>query len=261
MPSLIGETGMRRNLEEINAEIQKRCAEYEQKKRARLKGLGVGAGAALALALLALPFAGGIRKNGGGLSGGTAERQNAMNAPQAIDSPGEETNGLEPTAQTVDAMPPPNATEPPGSTGSGGAPCYGGNGEKADTSALQWRRSGENEYFSAGRNELVPERAEIVLVDELGKHGFDVRSASDAGRIMEGLLALLDNSAMPVSDIIGSTVLNLELIKADAALSVSLCDDGSVFVGLRRYITDTKSAEVFAELVRGICKGYPEINE
>lgn len=259
---------MRRSIDEVKTELQKRSAEFEKRRRARVKSLAIGAGAALVLMLAAVPVISGVlsAKNGSPMpmtaaySGGNnsaalpttdGAAQNGMaqsgtdnfKPPRVED--GATTDGM-PASSEPTALPGAPSNSGSNSGGTDGAPSYDPDG------IVEWYDfSFENEgYFMVKRGEIIPEKASLTVVNSTGKHSCEIEDENDIALLTAALYGLLDNVAVRESEEpIGSTEYNLDLIKDECRIWVSCCDDGSLFIGSGLYTADEESLNRFNSIV------------
>lgn len=253
---------MRRSIEEVKIELQKRSAEFEKRRKARLKSLAIGASAALVLMLAAVPVINGALSSNKNAAMPQSSAYSGGNSNAAPPANGAEQNGTDnfkpprdDDGASVDGMPAnseptalPGAPSNSGSNygGTDGAPSYDPDG------IVEWYDfSFENEgYFMVKRGEIIPEKASLTVVNSTGKHSCEIEDENDIALLTAALYGLLDNVAVRESEEpIGSTEYNLDLIKDECRIWVSCCDDGSLFIGSGLYTADEESLNRFNSIV------------
>lgn len=260
---------MRRSIEEVKTELQKRSAEFEKRRKAQLKSLTIGTSAALVLMLAAVPVISGAlsAKNGSPMPMTAAYSGGNNSAAQPTDDAAQNgmaqsgTDNFKPPRDedgaTTDGMPANGEpTSVPGAPSNSGS-NYGGTNSAPShepsydpQGSIEWYDYKAEAYFTVKRGEIIPEKASLTVVNSTGKHPCEIEDENDIALLTAALYGLLDNVAVRESEEpIGSTEYNLDLIKDECRIWVSCCDDGSLFIGSGLYTADEESLARFNSIV------------
>lgn len=263
---------MRRSIEEVRTELQKRSAEFEKRKRARIKSLSIGAGAALVLLLVAVPVINGSlnSKDGApmpqpaaysGSSGTDSAGSEGMNNVKPPRGDGATTHGA-PANSEPTAMP-----GAPGGTGSSGGDTNGaweivGDGHyDPEAGMLDWYDEMRGEYRAFPRNGIEPQWAMIVVSDDGGSHTHEIWNSGDAQKLLELFLELHDSAQFfEVMDTIDpeyprTIEYKVRIIKDDLHFDIiKYADDSFGFSEIILLKPDAAGAKAFDALVAELCK-------
>lgn len=271
---------MRRSIEEVKIELQKRSAEFEKRRKARLKSLAIGAGAALVLMLAAVPVINGAlsAKNGSPMpmtaaySGGNNSAAQPTddgnnNAEQPTSGAAQLTNGTDnfkppwyeegATADgaTTDGMPANSEpTAVPGAPSNSGS-NYGGTNSAPShepsydpQGSIEWYDYKAEAYFTVKRGEIIPEKASLIVAGDGRLYSCRIEDAEDVALLTAALYELLDDSGTRETEVpIAKAEYDLELKNAGRSIRVSY--GGSIFIGSTLYTADETSLERFNSIV------------
>ncbi|MBR5949554.1 MAG: hypothetical protein IKZ82_13065 [Clostridia bacterium] len=264
---------MRRSIEEVKTELQLRSAEYEKRKRARIKRLTIGAGAALALILVAIPVIKGAMKLSDASAPETASVQMNGAPPTAFNTGGAPQSGSaenykpprDGDGKTTDGAP--SNSEPTAMPGDANPPDYGNYGEDMQapgpeldpkSGIVGWYDGMSGEFFTCPRDELTPQYASVVAVDEEGKHRHEIWDEADTARITAALFTLLDNSEASEEPFLGATDYNIRLYKDDCYIHVTMNDDCTFWVGNAKCRADKAYIRAFYSVLEEVRQKHTE---
>ena len=259
---------MRRSIDAVKTELQKRSAEFEKRRRARVKSLAIGAGAALVLMLAAVPVISGVlsAKNGSPMPM-TAAYSGGNNSAAMPTTDGAAQNGMAQSGTdnfkpprvedgaTTDGMP--ASSEP---TAVPGAPANGGSNYGGTNSApshepsydpqgsIEWYDYKAEAYFTVKRGEIIPEKASLIVAGDGRLYSCRIEDAEDVALLTAALYELLDDAGTRETEVpIAKAEYDLELKNAGRSIRVSY--GGSIFIGSTLYTADEASLERFNSIV------------
>ena len=281
---------MRRSIDEVKTELQIRSAEFEKRRRSRVKSLAIGAGAALVLMLAAVPVISGAlsAKNGSPMpmtaaysgSNNSAEQptddaaQNGMdNFKPPRDDDGASVDGMPANSESTAFPGAPANSEPttfPGEPSNGGS---GGDGVIAadgyyypESGMFYWYdETGvwDSAWRSFPRNEIEPQWAMIVVSENGETKTHEIGSGVDAKALFSFFLELHDSAKFfEVIDTIDpehprAIEYKVRLFKDGLQFDIIRFMDGSFgFTPGILLKPDAASAEAFDALVAGLCENY-----
>lgn len=266
---------MRRSIEEVKIELQKRSAEFEKRRKARLKSLAIGAGAALVLMLAAVPVISGAlsAKNGSPMpmtaaysggnnsaalptTDGAAQNGMAQSGTDNFKPPrvevGATTDGMPASSEPTAAPGAPANSEPttfpgePSNGGSDGAPSHEPSYDPQGS--IEWYDYKAEAYFTVRRGEIIPEKASLIVAGDGRRYSCRIEDAEDVALLTAALYELLDDAGTRETEVpIAKAEYDLELKNAGRSIRVSY--GGSIFIGSTLYTADEASLERFNSIV------------
>lgn len=283
---------MRRSIDEVKIELQKRSAEFEKRRKARVKGLAIGAGAALVLMLAAVPVINGALSSNKNAAMPQSSAYSGGNSNAAPPANGAEQNGMAQSG-TDNFKPPrvengattygvPANSEPttlPGAPANSepttfpGEPSNGGSGGDGgiavdghyypESGMLNWYDEMRGEYRDFSRNEIEPQWAMIVVSENVGSQTHEIWNGDDAKELLSLFLELHDSARFfEVIDTIDpehprAIEYKVRLFKDDLQFDIIRFMDGSFrFTPNILLKPDAASAEAFDALVERLCENY-----
>lgn len=270
---------MRRSIDEVKTELQKRSAEFEKRRKARVKSLAIGASAALVLMLAAVPVINGALSSNKNAAMPQSSAYNGGNSNAAPPANGAEQNGTDnfkppwhkegetavgATTYGVPANSEPTAlpgvpanSEPttfPGEPSNGGSNSGGTDGAPNHEPSynpqggIEWYDYKAEAYFTVKRGEIIPEKASLIVAGDGRLYSCRIEDAEDVALLTAALYELLDDAGTRETEVpIAKAEYDLELKNAGRSIRVSY--GGSIFIGSTLYTADEASLERFNSIV------------
>lgn len=265
---------MRRSIDEVKTELQKRSAEFEKRRKARVKSLAIGASAALVLMLAAVPVINGALSSNKNAAMPQSSAYSGGNSNAAPPANGAEQNGMAqsgtdnfkpprvedgattygvPASSESTALPgAPANSEPttfpgePSNGGSGGAPNHEPSYDPQGS--IEWYDYKAEAYFTVKRGEIIPEKASLIVAGDGRLYSCRIEDAEDVALLTAALYELLDDAGTRETEVpIAKAEYDLELKNAGRSIRVSY--GGSIFIGSTLYTADEASLERFNSIV------------
>lgn len=253
---------MRRSIDEVKTELQKRSAEFEKRRRARVKSLAIGASAALVLMLAAVPVINGALSSNKNAAMPQSSAYSGGNSNAAPPANGAEQNGTDnfkpprdDDGASVDGMP--ANSEPtaiPGAPSNSGSNYGGTDGAPSHEPSydpqgrIEWYDYKAEAYFTVKRGEIIPEKASLIVAGDGRLYSCRIEDAEDVALLTAALYELLDDAGTRETEVpIAKAEYDLELKNAGRSIRVSY--GGSIFIGSTLYTADKASLERFNSIV------------